>query len=647
MSDSPRPLYFISRGNGILTPLIAADELPQFLKIVGVPATIAMAETANMVCLGERYHSGNFYAVQLTGSSPIDSLEKLSAKATGVEATLRPAANHPPMGRFHTPGGEMLAGKIGISGPNDIENWRQGVQTVNNTQVYIIHLLPKERIFCAKNYKAVIDSVVAANEQHIAPGQERSPPAPTATSPPRTQATAASGIYGKKIYCTYYLKTGDCHYQQQGCLYKHEMPDQKTLNDIGIRTRPDWHIKQCGYNWQPEKPAAIEQSWRAPIEREASLNQQVRKAPSRVPNGFGQHSHGHGQTYNQPQQRFLPLTGQQKNFPAACSPGYHASNLAAQHSPFPAPYSPSSHPTYTASPTNIANTYMAPTNTAAAAPTAANMYIAPPNTPSAIANLAAAKMQQPLPLTSEPSKPHIPSTAQHLARLEINEAPKIARPVDRIKPLTPSPPSVSPTKGSDSESVAYVAKSDSTAQSSTAESFTASASPSTLVNTEKPKCVKPASPNPMHRRFFIAPGESPFVQNPKEEKPRRHVSDDWMAKEKLAAEKAKREAVGSNGASGKKCVSGYADGNGNSNGNGNGNGNGNPNPTINAATFQAKTSPSPPGKGNAKCTAGKNPSTWKNPKSKSPKGKAGVKGKGTPGAKVLGKEEDLLVDFGV
>lgn len=206
------------------------------------------------------------------------------------------------------------------------------------------------------------------------------------------------------------------------------------------------------------------------------------------------------------------------------------------------------------------------------------------------------------------------------------------RPVDRIKPLTPSPPSASPTKGSDSESVAYVAKSDITAQSSVAGSSTAPAGPNTSADTEKPKCVKPASPNPMHRRFFVAPGESPFVQNPKQEKPRRHVSDDWMAKEKAAAEKTKHVAGDSNGASGKKCESG--------------NGNANADADADATTTRVKTSPSPPGKRNAKCTAGRNPSTWKNPKSKNPKGNAGVKGKGTPGAKVLGKEEDLLVDFG-
>jgi len=45
---------------------------------------------------------------------------------------------------------------------------------------------------------------------------------------------------GKKEYCTYWIRTGECDYTQQGCLFKHEMPDRATLETIGFRSLPKW-----------------------------------------------------------------------------------------------------------------------------------------------------------------------------------------------------------------------------------------------------------------------------------------------------------------------------------------------------------------------------------------------------------------------
>ena len=53
----------------------------------------------------------------------------------------------------------------------------------------------------------------------------------------------ASGIQPdarKKEYCSYWIRTGECDYTQQGCRYKHEMPDLQVLNSIGFRDYPYW-----------------------------------------------------------------------------------------------------------------------------------------------------------------------------------------------------------------------------------------------------------------------------------------------------------------------------------------------------------------------------------------------------------------------
>lgn len=47
---------------------------------------------------------------------------------------------------------------------------------------------------------------------------------------------------GKKVYCTHWIRRGECDFTQQGCLYKHEMPDIETLQAIGIRSIPTWYL---------------------------------------------------------------------------------------------------------------------------------------------------------------------------------------------------------------------------------------------------------------------------------------------------------------------------------------------------------------------------------------------------------------------
>lgn len=45
---------------------------------------------------------------------------------------------------------------------------------------------------------------------------------------------------GKKTHCSFWVRTGECDYTQQGCLYKHEMPDLGGLKKIGFRDFPRW-----------------------------------------------------------------------------------------------------------------------------------------------------------------------------------------------------------------------------------------------------------------------------------------------------------------------------------------------------------------------------------------------------------------------
>ncbi|OJJ49245.1 hypothetical protein ASPZODRAFT_13969 [Penicilliopsis zonata CBS 506.65] len=51
----------------------------------------------------------------------------------------------------------------------------------------------------------------------------------------------------KKEYCSYWIRHGECDYQQQGCLYKHEMPtDLGMLDKLGLRDIPRWYREKFG-----------------------------------------------------------------------------------------------------------------------------------------------------------------------------------------------------------------------------------------------------------------------------------------------------------------------------------------------------------------------------------------------------------------
>ena len=55
-----------------------------------------------------------------------------------------------------------------------------------------------------------------------------------------------------KVYCTHWIRHGECDYIQQGCRYKHEMPNRATLQSIGFRTVPRW--------WQEKVAVQLGQS---------------------------------------------------------------------------------------------------------------------------------------------------------------------------------------------------------------------------------------------------------------------------------------------------------------------------------------------------------------------------------------------------
>ena len=143
--------------------------------------------------------------------------------------------------------------------------------------------------------------------------------------PSKTPNAATPGIYGRKKYCTYWIRTGNCDYIQEGCKFLHVIPDAETRLRIGIRDMPRWareEIPAPESEFLPKRQTQTDQDWRRqpramsrdpPLGRvtelpEASRSQARATFPDAAPPVYtGQ---GNDQKRN-PDPRFMQFTAQQ------------------------------------------------------------------------------------------------------------------------------------------------------------------------------------------------------------------------------------------------------------------------------------------------------------------------------------------------
>ncbi|KAL2862855.1 uncharacterized protein BJX67DRAFT_287990 [Aspergillus lucknowensis] len=200
MSSSLRPQFFCTRPNGNLTPLVAVDELPAHISLRGVPRVLSPNETQGMTSLGSVSPRGQSYTVEgaaLPASRP---------SSTG--STSHRSRNH-------------------------------------DLQSSLMRILTDENIPGSQRF-----ALHALLQQGLPQGwQVSNPPAPgwlvhnTGGSPGGGSGRQNFNYRSvKKEYCSYWIRHGECDYQQQGCLYKHEMPlDLPMLEKLGLRDVPRWY----------------------------------------------------------------------------------------------------------------------------------------------------------------------------------------------------------------------------------------------------------------------------------------------------------------------------------------------------------------------------------------------------------------------
>ena len=143
--------------------------------------------------------------------------------------------------------------------------------------------------------------------------------------PSRTPNAATPGIYGRKKYCTYWIRTGNCDYIQEGCKFLHVIPDAETRLRIGIRDMPRWareEIPAPEEEYYPKRQTGTGQDWRQqsqpgsrdpPIGRvtelpEASRSQARAALPDAAPPAYASQDNVENRN---PDPRFMHLTTQQ------------------------------------------------------------------------------------------------------------------------------------------------------------------------------------------------------------------------------------------------------------------------------------------------------------------------------------------------
>lgn len=166
MGTYPRPHFFISRPDRTITPLIAVDELPNYVRIDGVKAIMTQADTQAMMSLGVKERAVGHYEVHLVKSadstscgeqatstpSEVNSTSNKSFAAPGYHAadTYDDVVEVEATDSLKLPAVEIAThsepemtksderADLEVQEAADVEKWRQDVGTVDatsNTQV--------------------------------------------------------------------------------------------------------------------------------------------------------------------------------------------------------------------------------------------------------------------------------------------------------------------------------------------------------------------------------------------------------------------------------------------------------------------------------------------------------------------------------
>ena len=240
-------------------PLIPVDELPLSVRIQGVSRVLGLDQTIGMQHVGYSPFSGTMFRLeeeeeeegvgfhggavphhQLQQQHPHqyhrgldDGLHSRSNSTTSSQQGGRPMFQAPDVHARQVLGRHPIGNGATRAIPHEMAmDWRRRGP-----------LMPVSP--APERMQSMIDEITRAKLPVETPGPRNgygygAPRIARSSPPPSGQVPNQD----KKEFCTYWIRTGECDYMQQGCLYRHEMPDRATLERIGFRTVPRWYLEK-------------------------------------------------------------------------------------------------------------------------------------------------------------------------------------------------------------------------------------------------------------------------------------------------------------------------------------------------------------------------------------------------------------------
>jgi hypothetical protein len=231
--SQPPIAYFISRTNGMFIRLIPADELPYNIRLHGLPRTLRFDQMYGMQHVGILPYTGATFKLE-NENAMVRSTSQPHAPTHSRSQSSSPSKHFLPPDALARQAIANSAAAVG-GGTEMLQNTlpRRPMSAHELATTYW-RKTPMSIPAAGDKTQAVIDAIVGATQGADANKSNSTVPPPSGYVPDQD----------KKEYCTYWIRTGECDYTQQGCLYKHEMPDQDTLKAIGFRGTPRWWIEK-------------------------------------------------------------------------------------------------------------------------------------------------------------------------------------------------------------------------------------------------------------------------------------------------------------------------------------------------------------------------------------------------------------------
>lgn len=216
ISVAPKLRLCLKRKNNHYVPLVAVDELPSWIKLKGVPMNLCAQDVADLQITNcgdyPRTYDG-YYQVELDG--PPAELQPCNV-LTGYEAG----------GSSISQNSSTTDGKVFMAPDKNGEEWKTSSGTMGKEKAHIkdVQVFPFSPGQCIiLNWKQVKGAGFKM--------QTRVP----------TTKQGQHGTFGRNIFCSYYLRRGECDYEQTGCKFRHDLPeDPKLRRDIGFLRAPAW-----------------------------------------------------------------------------------------------------------------------------------------------------------------------------------------------------------------------------------------------------------------------------------------------------------------------------------------------------------------------------------------------------------------------